>query len=475
MVGSRSKSLILRCAVLFLAFFMTAGCSAEKGQNPQGTGETQSQSTVAAPGKTAITFSYHGGEMGEVLENSVLEFNKEEKAPVSVRILKIPSDRYDETLNMLFTSGQGPDVFELESDWIDSYITKEWLFNLKKYCDKEFLDRFPSWVAGYADSLHTESGLFTLPSSLTTVRLVYNRDLFKAAGLDPDLPPLTLEELESDARTISNNEKGNMKYGFAINAGDGRDCFKQFLESVYTMEGVFYYDFKEGKYNLDVYRKWFQALVRMKEEEILYPGEMILKGDMALKQFAMGNIGMMYVNSAAPGSLEKLASQLQRKCDWAVAMPPAMDGKAQGKGKISILPGGFYCVNKAGSDPEGSVALWKYLYSATHLKDMFEKGYALPIMDNILATNTPALEKLKAFLPCGNDEVYPVPPRIINSWVRFDAYNEALKNSSGIAQALEEETGNLNIMFNSIVDSGTVDSNMYKNPEFDWQHPMKTR
>ena len=52
-------------------------------------------------------------------------------------------------------------------------------------------------------NLQDSSKTYSLPINYYTEGLIYNRDLFKKAGLDPDKPPTTWDEVEADAAKIS--------------------------------------------------------------------------------------------------------------------------------------------------------------------------------------------------------------------------------------------------------------------------------
>ena len=475
MTCKNSRCFVVLNIIVFIIFIITVtGCSTRSSES--GPGETQETKSVKAnsPDKIKIIFSYYKNAIGNDMENSISKFNMENIDSIQVEILKIPGDKYDETLNMLFTSGQSPDVFEIGSEWINSYVTQNWLLNLKNYCNTEFIKRFPDWVGQYVQGLYSDSGLFALPTSEMTIRMLYNKDLFIQAGLNPDNPPKTMDELKNYAERITKAEKGNKKYGFALCAGDGRKCFEQTMESTNTASGVYYFDFQEGQYDLTKYGKWLQLIKVMKEDESLFPGETILKSDNALIQFAKGNIGMMLVNSTAPHILKSLKEQTETICDWGVAMPPVMDNNSYGKGKVAIIPSAFYSVSSKSLYIDRAVEFWKFLYSKEHLGEMFKQGVMIPVMDDITdgIYQTPEIQKFNEFLPSENDSVFPVPPRIINDWTRIDSYIEAIDGLKTVDEVLKAETENLNFQFNSIIDGGQLNSNIYKNPEFNWLDPI---
>jgi len=57
-----------------------------------------------------------------------------------------------------------------------------------------------------------EGKIYTIPTGLFSVGLAYNRDVFEKAGLDPDAPPTTWDEVRDAARTISEKVPGVTGY-----------------------------------------------------------------------------------------------------------------------------------------------------------------------------------------------------------------------------------------------------------------------
>lgn len=457
-------------AISFMA--ATAGCALI----PAGT-TAPAASEAAATGaeKPKIKFSYKKGKISSNLEKVINEaYIKGGNLP-PIEIITIPDEKYDETLNMLFTSGEAPDVFEASYQWIDGYITKNWVLSLKSYCSDEFLDRFPGWTGLYMPNGNIPGEIYSLPSSQTTLRLIYNRDLFRLAGLDAGSPPKTMDELKYYAGKIARINEGYKKYGFALNAGDGRKCFEQLMEDANTFSGVYVYDFKEGRYDLPVYNKWLSAIREMKENESLFPGEAILKEDNALAQFMEGNIGMMYATSTAPRDLQYLAQKTGKKCDWGVALPPSLDAGSFGKGRVSVIPSAFYCVNSRSLNIDEAIEFWKYLYSKDCQGQMFKYGDLIPVTGDIIDNPdyTPEVEKLTDFLPSSHDSVHPVIPKVIDDWPRFDSYFAAVNGTKPIEEILQTQNDDLNFEYNMVLDSGLVDYNDYKDPGFDWLDPLK--
>lgn len=100
--------------------------------------------------------------------------------------------------------------------------------------DKYDLSSFEPNVLGY---YKVGTQLYSMPWNSSNPILYYNKDLFKAAGLDPDKPPKTWEEVADAAKKLT---KGDVK-GFGI-----RD-YGWYLEQSLATQGAFYADPQNGR------------------------------------------------------------------------------------------------------------------------------------------------------------------------------------------------------------------------------------
>ena len=72
-----------------------------------------------------------------------------------------------------------------------------------------------------------EGGIYGIPRGANTIALYYNADMFKAAGLDPDNPPKTWDELYEAAKALTDPAKN--VYGLAFSAVGTEEGTFQFL------------------------------------------------------------------------------------------------------------------------------------------------------------------------------------------------------------------------------------------------------
>ena len=96
-------------------------------------------------------------------------------------------------------AGTAPDVFYMDSMWAPRFMSEGVLLSLDEYITAEDKADF---VPALLDAFTWEGKLYGLPKDFSVLGLAYNKEMFTAAGLDPDSPPTTWAELESYANTI---------------------------------------------------------------------------------------------------------------------------------------------------------------------------------------------------------------------------------------------------------------------------------
>lgn len=418
--------------------------------------------------KIAVWSTGYTKGIGQIIS----KYNETNKDNITVDILEISQDKYTEIMNMLMTSGEGPDVFGLNSEMMYTYTYNDFMVDLSEYADEDFLSKFPPWAINFSRDPAYEGSFYALPSTQITFRLIYNKDLFEMAGLNPDAPPKTLAELKTYAKRITDAGKKDRKYGFALPLSDEWIGFIQSMEMPIAFSGTYYYNFKEGKYDLTVYKPWFDTISAMEREGSMFPGELSLKNDSAKAQFAEGNIGMMFASSGDPSMLYY---QFPTKCDWGVALPPALNEKSYGKGAIPIYPGSCFGINAKSENLNQAIIVWKHLYSEEYLGELYKNGYELPVIKEITDNPVykPILKNFDKFIPTSKDSPYPNTPKFLNDWSRMNAYTIYSKENNPVDNVLIEETSRLNSMIETAENAKRVDMRHYKNPGFNSKKPLE--
>jgi multiple sugar transport system substrate-binding protein len=471
-MNSKCQRLVVFSLSLTLITCLGVGCSKGELYKEEAAVQTIAKASMdSQPAKIHIQFAQWSVPSTKFIEEAITRFNENNKSNIQIDLLNIPLDRYIETLNKLNASGSGPDVFELPREWLNSYITKEWVTDLSSSISPAFLSSFPDWAVNSSkELLDSQARIYSLPSNQLTYRLIYNKDLFRASGLDPDSPPRTFSELVEAAQIISNNEIGRSKYGIAMPMGEVWMDFVQPMEALSGYSGVSYYDFKTGKYDLTVYKPWLKTIKELNENGGVFPGMENMKSSQAMAQFADGNVGMM-IASSWQASL--LFDQFSPKSDWGVALPPAIDNARLGKGVIKIDTAGWHVVGSGTPYPEEAATVWEFLYSDEYIGQLFAHSSMIPVINRqaIDLTNPMGTTHFQQFLPSTNDSVYPDTPLILEEWMRKKIYQEALAGNQDDSSLLEESS-RLNTLLEVAVTSKTININNYYFPNFNPQLPM---
>jgi len=126
-----------------------------------------------------------------------------------------------EKIQAAVASGTQPDLCELGSTWLPRFSYEGVLEDVTPIYEAE-RDSFLMW-----ESALWKGRVYGLPWVQGSRVLFVNRDLFRRAGLDPDRPPQTWDELREAARRV--NGLGSGIYGFGQNIGERYVLFKKFM------------------------------------------------------------------------------------------------------------------------------------------------------------------------------------------------------------------------------------------------------
>jgi len=152
-----------------------------------------------------------GGGLAKVVSGMVADFNKDNP---DIRVTATYTGNYDVTMQKIQASklaGNLPDVAVTEISSVSVLAALGAAQPLDELVagsgGKQFLDRFwPSMLlnCGYGGKV------YGVPFQRSTPVMYYNKDAFAAAGLDPEKPPLTWDELASTAEKLTSREGGRV-------------------------------------------------------------------------------------------------------------------------------------------------------------------------------------------------------------------------------------------------------------------------
>lgn len=166
--------------------------------------------TVQAAPKTITFWHYWQSDEGKALEEVVQDFNKTHK-DLQVKVLSAGTyENIHEKLLTAITGGNPPDVGVCSTDYLPEWVYNGALVSLDSYIKKTRFDLSDFYPISL--KLATINGkLYGLPLNQDTYALLWNKKLFRKAGLDPEKPPKTIAELDAMAEKLTiKNEKGEI-------------------------------------------------------------------------------------------------------------------------------------------------------------------------------------------------------------------------------------------------------------------------
>lgn len=155
---------------------------------------------------------WHGmtGPDGPAVQQIIDDFNgSQDEVVVEPNVM--PWDvLYQKVLTSL-SSGDGPEVVAMSASNVPQYASKGALAPLDDfYADDTFMDT--SVLPDAAKEAAVFDGTnYGVPLNIAPMMLYWNKDLFRAAGLDPEQPPTTSDEFATMAGQLTVDENGDGK------------------------------------------------------------------------------------------------------------------------------------------------------------------------------------------------------------------------------------------------------------------------
>jgi multiple sugar transport system substrate-binding protein len=141
--------------------------------------------------------------------DKLIEAFEAENPDINVIQTNFPYAQYRTKVAASVAAGEGPDVVQLYYGWLDDYLSAEILQPLsKKIFPNQAIedDFFP--IVG---TMKVNGSYYALPTAVRSLGLFWNKKIFREAGLDPNKPPETLDELIDVAKKLTKRDRaGNI-------------------------------------------------------------------------------------------------------------------------------------------------------------------------------------------------------------------------------------------------------------------------
>ena len=335
--------------------------------------------------KNEITVVTNERSIMEVMQGLVDNYNETNDKNIYINF-ECKDDSYDDYIKTTYTSKNPPDIHirinnaELarEAGWLRPLPD-----DLAQKCKEEFID---SCIIEESDGKIYSVGL----TAGGAQKLIYNKDLFKECGLDPDKPPTTFDEMRECAKIIT--EKGNgVKYGFAMPLKD--DIFSRYYVMIPgAPSGLFNRDGfvpTENKFDFTIYEKMINYLRDLISDGSVFPTPYTLDNDTARAQFSEGNIGMIY---GAAWDVGVYNDQFPAKCDFGIVNFPVFDELAGGYPYGAATKSHWY-MSSMSKNPEAQLEVYKWLISEEVATELLKENAITASTRKSLQDKMPEINK----------------------------------------------------------------------------------
>jgi len=141
--------------------------------------------------------------------DQLIEKFEAENPDITVKHTHFPYAQYRTKVAAAVLAGEGPDVVQLYYGWLPDFLDAGLLEALPAdlidpaEIDSEF---FP-----IVQKMKVDGKYYGIPTAVRSLAMFYNKDLFEKAGLDPESPPATYDELVEAAVAVSERDAaGNL-------------------------------------------------------------------------------------------------------------------------------------------------------------------------------------------------------------------------------------------------------------------------
>ncbi|AGJ53166.1 extracellular solute-binding protein [Streptomyces sp. NPDC053741] len=265
-----------------------------------------------------------------------------------------------------------PDVFYAYFTDLQQVLDNDGAVDISAYVDDTSVPALKDIQPQVLDVARKDGKLYALPTSNYTMGLMINRKLFTQAGLDPDTPPATWEEVRAASRKIAALGKGVAGFG-EYSAGNNGGW--HFTATQYALGGdVVDASGRKAAFNDDKGKQVLQQLHDMRWEDDSMGRTQLLKWGDLQKQIATDKLGMFL---AAPDDIAYMVQQLGAKYEnFGLGPIPGAQG--------TLFGGNNYMIKKGSSPDKIKAAVaWLNFKNLTPGKGQFEwartKADKLPV------------------------------------------------------------------------------------------------
>ncbi len=324
-----------------------------------------------------------------------------------------------------YATGQAPDIIAVDNPEHALFSSRGAFLDLTDMIAKSTVIKPENYFPGPLKSVEWDGKYFGVPKATNTIALYYNKDMFKAKGLDPSKPPQTWDELVEDARKLTDPAKN--VYGLAFSAKANEEGTFQFLPWAQMGGGSYEH------INADGAVKALGIWKTIMDEKLASPDTLTRGQWDSTGTFNSGNAAMAI---SGPWELDRMTQEA--KFDWGVTLLPVPKEGAERSSAMGDFNWAIFATSKHPAE-----AFKALEYFASQDDKMFKNFGQLPARSDISIPETGQplkdaalkvfLEQLKYAKPRGPHPQWPKISKAIQ-----DAIQAALTGQMSPKDALDQ-------------------------------------
>jgi multiple sugar transport system substrate-binding protein len=211
-----SRRQFLQYTGLVTGAALIAACAPVPAQQGQtGSGEAAAPS---AEGQNLEAWSRMTGLAQESTQGIIDNYNAQNDKGVTIEFIYIAQtqgSQADEKLLTAVAGGNPPPLYYADRFTVPQFAHQGFFTNITDLAEAAGVTKDDYFDFAWEETVY-KGGIYALSFDTDTRALWYNKDIMAEAGLDPEAPPTTLDELRTatEALTIRNDNGAVTRYGF---------------------------------------------------------------------------------------------------------------------------------------------------------------------------------------------------------------------------------------------------------------------
>lgn len=466
------KKLLSMVLILCMVLVVFVGCGDKTDTPDQSVGSDSEQPANGSSGEVeTVEYFSSVGAYKTLLEERVDEFNNTVGKEKGIFInLTSEIDNASTVLETAIKSGNSPDLYSAQAETMPNYSTSGWIKPLTDV--PEIADLVAEWDDYDLPMVTSYKGeIYSLVLETLPIKLAYNKDLFKAAGIvdangEAD-PPETWDEVLDAAKKITEAGKGEyygLGFSFQWTSGIRRTIFKPYMAST----KVGWFDNVNGEYNFENMRPALEFIQQMAEDKSYFPGIESIAIDPIRAQFSDGKVGMEF---APAYDIAVYNDQFPHVGDWGISEVPTIDPDTAGKG-VAIIRGNLFWSSTVEEDRNWAVAeVFNWLHADEFYQHLYEECAIIPLKSELIEQAENVKEKTGWREMSSNLENYvgmpPFPDKLVNITGNdyHTVFSDMFFGNISIDEAIETCNERYKKALETAVSDGKVVLEDYKIPE----------